>query len=101
MDIIWQKNSDDRFWSELSGFAGMLDNWFVNIDLKSEEEGQKIAITEIGYEVDPSSSTNLFHCPNCNGDRFAILEGVYEGNPTVGLACEECESYGAVFPCGL
>lgn len=101
MDVLWQTDSSGELWADLTGFASMLDSWRLALSAEGKDESRRVAVSQSKYEIDPSDSSSLFSCPSCSSVNFHVLEGVYEGDPVVGLACAECESYGAVFPCGL
>lgn len=101
MDFVWQSDSSADALRDIRDFAMSLDHWVVNMDLKSQNTFKRIAISESGYEINPTSGSQIFECPNCEAETFEIMEGTFEGNPAIGLLCEQCETYGAVFPCGL
>ena len=101
MDVLWQTDQTKGMLGEVQNFTSMLDEWVVQLDVRHPDDTKRISICDGDYEVNPSSESHLFQCPNCGGREFEVMEGVLDGKPALGLACMKCDTYGAVFPCGL
>lgn len=98
---MWQPDKNTDLLGAAKQFAMSLDYWVINLDAREDGNPKTVSVTDMGYEVNPSSEESLFRCPECGGLHFEVMEGEFEGRPALGLVCENCETYGAVFPCGL
>ena len=99
-EMIWNDKPKSNFLKDLKSFASSLDFYSITFDT-DKETGKNIIFENGGYEISYEASNQSFHCPVCKGNSFDILEGEFESKSVVGLACLNCETYGAVFPNGL
>lgn len=99
-EIIWNDKPQSNFLEDLKSFASSLDFYSIAFDI-SKEDGKHIIFENGSYKLSENASDSSFECPVCSSKTFDILEGEFEGKPVVGLACLNCETYGAVFPDGM
>lgn len=100
-EIIWNSDSNRDFLADLRSFAMSLDYYQLVFDLTITDEKKYLEIIKGEYEILPERNENVFKCPNCDAEEFEIMEGEIKGKPALGLACLNCETYGAVFPNGF
>jgi len=99
-EIIWNNNPKSNFLEDLKSFASSLDYYSIAFDIV-KEDGKHIVFENGSYQLVNNASDSSFECPVCSSKSFEVLEGEFEGKSVVGLACLNCETYGAVFPNGL
>ncbi|HLA64587.1 MAG TPA: hypothetical protein VK610_09190 [Rhodothermales bacterium] len=101
LDVIWYEEGERRdFLTDLKAFAMSLDACEVRIDLNATE-GRHVLIAKGHVTLARAPMAGEFQCPSCGGASFDVMEGVYEGRRALGLGCQRCEGYGAVFPDGV
>lgn len=101
MEVLWVDNPTESFLDNLRAFAESLDWYKISWNVEPAEQGKFLEIREGGYSVSDKETPSCFKCPKCHARRFSILEGEFASKPAIGLACEACETYGSVYPCGL
>ena len=99
-EVLWKSESKEDFLSDLKSFARGLDFYNIRLDVENDR-GKFVLIEEGKYEILDVNIDGAFKCPNCGADEFSVLEGDFQGQPALGLACMGCETYGAVFPRGM
>jgi hypothetical protein len=100
-EILWNYDKTRDFLEDLKSFAKSLDFWQINCDLERVDDTCYVYVKNGDYEFSFEPKEAAFQCPNCNEVKFSVLEGELKNNPAIGLACLNCETYGAVFPNGL
>ena len=99
-EVIWKYECSEDFLKDVRDFATSLDFYSINFNLEIEQ-GKCVCISDGKYQIVGNPDVNTFECPNCGHKTFEVLEGEFEGEEVLGLACLGCETYGAVFLEGL
>ena len=99
-EVVWKEENDGHLLEEIKAFTQSLDEWQISLKT-SEKSGKYILFDNNTFKTSYRRMENSFSCPTCGYKRFSILEGTYEDKPVLGLACNNCDSYGAVYIGGL
>ncbi len=99
-EILWKSESTTDFLADLTSFASELDYYEIGFDLETDE-GKCILFANDAYEILQEEAEGVFECPECGNKRFEVLQGELDKKHALGLACNQCETYGAVFPNGI
>ncbi|MDG1226186.1 MAG: hypothetical protein P8P11_06505 [Burkholderiales bacterium] len=100
IEVLWNEDKVDNFLEDVKSFAMSLDFYEIRFDVESDS-GKQIRVFDGGYEFVAENSEDCFKCPACKETSFEILEGSFQQDPVFGFCCLGCDTYGAVFPCGL
>lgn len=99
-EVLWKNEKKKDFMKDLKSFSSGLDFYEISFNLE-KGDGKYVVFKNSQYQILEKESKNSFSCPDCGKRKFEVLIGELGGKPAVGLACNNCESYGAVFPNGM
>lgn len=100
IEILWCHEKTDEFLRDVKTFARGLDFYQVAFDL-GDDTGKYVVFDNSGYQILQCEHELAFACPYCGEKKFELLIGELHAKPALGLACNNCQTYGAVFPQGL
>ena len=100
-EILWNYDVTRDFLADLKNFAQSLNSYQIVFKLDKPEEKKYVVIKDESYNISSESANESFHCPNCQHQKFDVMEGIFQDKPVLGLACDECNTYGAIFLKGL
>lgn len=101
MEVWWRNEPTNDFLENLKAFARSLDDYEIVIDLENRKDREYVLIENGDYRLLRAPVAGVFECPVCEGKIFDVMEGVLGAKPALGLACTNCDTYGAVFPDGM
>lgn len=99
-EILWSTADQTDPLPDLKRFVRSLDYSEISIDVEGSN-GRYVYLRQDGYDISTSRQAGAFRCPHCGGERFDLMLGDFQGKPVLGLWCQQCETYGAVFPEGI
>jgi hypothetical protein len=101
IEVLWNTDLTRDFLADLKAFANSLDDYKIVWDLTKLDKEKSVYIKNGSYELSYEQKPDAFACPNCGARTFEVMEGTLKGKSVLGLCCESCYTYGAIFPTGL